>query len=320
MKITASNLIKSIGLIFIMLACASLDADAQILKDITRSAKRKFMKKVENKVVETIAEEIARRAFRPVGEVMDDWVRENMKRDSTYAGIPDDSLAIIMAENYGKILGSMNKAADVPESYTFDYRMNISISDEEGSNDMNMYVAANGGAIAYEQLDQKERQIMIMDVNKDIIVIYNLTTKEAQAIPSAFTMAASIVQYNEEQNTKPSYTVTKLGDIKKVAGYPCVKYLVDTDEYLNEVWVSTELPFDWEETYGAFVAKISPRSYSKAKDELSEGMMLESISKEKSDKKGRKTKYKSESKYTTNEIAKEPLMLEKKDFKFAMPG
>jgi len=118
MKVTKVTkcLVFLVGMVFLY----APSTEAQILKDITRAAKKKLARKVEEKVVETIAEEIARQAFRPINDVMDDWIRENMKRDSTYAGISDDSLAVVMRENYSTILGNLNKAADLPPSYSFD--------------------------------------------------------------------------------------------------------------------------------------------------------------------------------------------------------
>ena len=46
-------------------------------------------------------------------------------------------------------------------------------------------------------------------------------------------------------------------------------------------------------------------------------MMLESISKEKGQRKG---KYTSESKYTTNSVKEEQFKIEKKDFEFTLEG
>jgi len=309
MKIT--NLLKGIGLIIIMICLSPNISEAQFLKDVARSAKNKLARKIENKVVETLAEEIARRAFRPINDVMDDWIRENMKRDSTYAGLSDDSLAIIMQDNYGTILNSMNKAADVPDNYSFDYSMDITVTDDKDVHEMKMFLSEKSGVIGIEQYDGKEKQMMVMDIDKDIIVIYTLDKKEAQALPGMMSFGAAFA--NSAVPEHKEFKVTKKGGSKNIAGYSATEFEVVNEDFISNIWVSNKVPFDWSDSYGKLVERFSPKSFQNAQDQFGNGMMLESTTKEFGKKKG---KYKSESHWLTTNISEKEMTIDNKAYSF----
>ena len=310
MQIT--NLLKGIGLIIMILCLSPTNTDAQFLKDVARSAKNKLARKVKDKAVETLAEEIARRAFRPINDVMDDWVRENMKRDSSYAGLSDDSLAIIMRDNYATILGSMNKAADLPPSYSFDYVMDITVTDGKEVNKMKMLLSKTAGVIGIEQMEGKDEQLMVMDVDKDIIVMYNKKKKTAQALPGMMSLGSAMTKSTIEDH---EFTVNKKGGSKTIAGYNATDLEIKSEKYITNAWISTNAPFDWSESYGRLVERFSPRSFNQAQEELGKGMMLESTTKEFGKKKG---KYKSESHWLTTNISEKGMTIDNKAYSFGI--
>jgi|GEM_PF-981493 len=308
------RLIKTIGLTLIMVAVLAPTSEAQILKELGRSVKRKIGEKIERKVVETLAEEIARRAFRPINDVMDDWIRENMKQDSTYAGLSDDSLAIIMRTNYGKILNGLNQAANLPPSYSFDYTMNIVVSDNGESHPMKWYIQENGDAMAFQQMTGDEDQMMLMDIKNDIIVMYNLKDKTGQALPSMMSMGAAFAAAEIENEAYDPMSRMKKGGTKTVAGYACQEYMYEDEENISNVWISDEVPFDWSSAFGTLVGRVSPK-LAEQNSEWTKGMMLESVTKEKGKRKG---KFKSVSTWETKSIDSSTFSIDNSKFQFGM--
>lgn len=308
------NTLRLIALSLAMFFILSPTSEGQILKQLGNSVKRKLIKKAEDKVVETLAEEIARRAFRPINDVMDDWIRENMKQDSSYAGLSDDSLAIVMRTNYGKILGSLNKAADLPPSYSFDYVMDIIVTDDGDAHPMKWYILENGDAMAFEQNDGKENQLMLMDIKKDIIVIYNMDQKTGQALPGMMSMGAAFAASAMEENAQDLSTIVKKSGSKKVAGYTCEEYYFEDDEYETQTWVSDDVPFDWKSSFGTLVSRVSPK-LMESNSSITDGMMLESTSKEKGKRKG---KYKSVSTWETKRISKDSFTINNSEYQFGL--
>lgn len=304
-----TNLLKGLGLIIMMLCLSPTNMDAQFLKDIARSAKRKIANKIERKVVETISDEIARRAFRPINDVMDDWIRENMKKDTLYTGVSDDSLAIIMRENYATIMGSMNRAGDLPPSYAFDYVMDITVTDGKDINKMKMMLSKSVGVIGIEQMEGNEKQLMVMDLDKDLIAIYDQKNKTVQALAGMMSLGSAMARSSMADH---SFEVNKKGGSKTIAGYNATELEIKSEDYITNAWISTDAPFDWNESYGLLVQRFSPKSFNQAGDELGKGLMLESTTKEFGKKKG---KYKSESHWLTTNISASGLTIDNTAYK-----
>jgi len=307
-------IIRKLGLLLAIFAFLSPISEAQILKDLGRSVKRKLSQKIERKVVETLAEEIANRAFRPINDVMDDWIRENMKQDSAYAGVSDDSLAILMRTNYGKILGSLNQAANLPPSYSFDHTMDIVVTDDGKSHPMKWYIMENGDAMAFEQLDGNESQLMLMDIKNDIIVMYNLKDRTGQALPGMMSLGTAFAAAEMEKENYDPMSAIKKGGSKTVAGYKCDEYMFEDDEYQSEIWVSNEVPFDWKGAFGTLVSRVSPK-LAEQNNQLMKGMMLESTTKEKGKKRG---KFKSVSTWMTKSIDSSTFSIDNAKYQFGI--
>lgn len=309
-----TKILTLLGLCLCFIISTPFESDAQILKEIGRLAGRKLKKKVEDKVVETLAEEIARRAFRPINDVMDDWIRENMKRDSAYAGLSDDSLAIILQGNYSKVLSSLNQAAKVPASYDFEYSMDVRITDGKDANNITWLIDTEGKAMAWEQVEGDENQIMLMDLERDIILLYNKNTKEAQALPGMLSLGASFAATQVEVEGVDPMANMRKGGSKSILGYSSDQYFFDDDEFESESWVSDEVPFSYESAFGMLFQRVSPKLF-KGDHEMYSGMMLEATTKEKGKKRG---KYKSISKWETLAINEKSIVIDNQSYKFGM--
>ena len=102
---------------FIILS-ASITIDAQILGGFMNEAKRKLERKIEDKIIQAVSDELAQRAFKPIDQAIDSMMRKKYQ-DSINNGQPFDHE--IMGEDYTVYLNSVNLA----EKYTFDVTQEV---------------------------------------------------------------------------------------------------------------------------------------------------------------------------------------------------
>jgi len=97
---------------------ASITIDAQILGGFMNEAKRKLERKIEDKIIQAVSDELAQRAFKPIDQAIDSMMRKKYQ-DSINNGQPFDHE--IMGEDYTVYLNSVNLA----EKYTFDVTQEV---------------------------------------------------------------------------------------------------------------------------------------------------------------------------------------------------
>jgi len=279
---------------YILITIASLlfsvDLDAQLFKKISNRVQDKLEQRMEDKIVEEVSEEIARRAMRPIDKAFDNFLREAYKEeygedydDSQYAGDPEKR-----AEALGALLGSMYGDVVIPESYNFDYRLDIAITDygeKSASHKMMMFIAPGSGYFGMSQSDNSE-SFMIMDVKNDQVVIFNDKDKSVMGIKGVMMMARSFASASKE-HMETYMTVEKNGQSKKVAGYASDGYSYSTDEDDGEFYLTTALPFDWEAAFASIYEQMFSDFYENKAD--FSGMLMYSEAKRKKD--GKKSKW-----------------------------
>ena len=151
-------------------------------------------RKIENKIIEAVSEELARRAFKPIDQAIDSLMREKYQ-DSINRGKPVDWEKA--GESYAAFLAGMNKAVDLPEKYTFDVTQEVEIVDYSNkSNKIRMYYSKSDAIMGIEDLEQKDtKQLIVMDISRDAMIIYTTDKKgekTGQVVPSVMKMASSL--------------------------------------------------------------------------------------------------------------------------------
>ncbi|MFZ1559473.1 MAG: hypothetical protein WAT37_06075 [Saprospiraceae bacterium] len=68
---------------------ASITIDAQILGGFMNEAKRKLERKIEDKIIQAVSDELAQRAFKPIDQAIDSMMRKKYQ-DSFNNGQPFD--------------------------------------------------------------------------------------------------------------------------------------------------------------------------------------------------------------------------------------
>lgn len=280
----------------ILIASLSIiSADAQIFGRIVDRAKDKIERKIEDKVVERISEEIARAAMRPIDNAIDEMLKERYEQDSINGNTGAD---------YEGFLNAFLKPVDLPASYDFDYKLFTEVKDYDGEkNEMQIWLSKDGGHMGFVQEQDGKEMTMIYDVKNDIMAVYTEDNgeKKVQALPSVMDLAAKVAaKQMEEKNV----TMEKTGKTKKVAGYQCDEWKVEDDETKSKVYVASEFPVSWKDSFGELYKKMLPTTQ---REQMPTGMMLKGETKTKEKNK--------KSKFEVKKVDDKPFSLDNSEYK-----
>ncbi len=283
---------------------------AQLFKRVMDRAADKIEQRVEDKIVEGISTEIANRAVRPLDNVYDQIFREQYK--ATYGKEWDDEEYENDEERMNAMqamLNSMYGNVELPESYTFDFAVEIETYDygEKKPNKMKMLFNSNSGIFAMVQAEEDE-SLIVFDAENDIMTIYNQKEKTAMAMPSVMKMAGAFAASAEYQESQTQYKFEK-HKTKKILGYEAQGYKAESEEDKSEFYVSDQLGFSWRESFGQMLQKSAPNLYKSHDGEYMDGFLLEAKSKRKKDGK--------ESKWETKKVEEKTTTINNKDYKLS---
>lgn len=253
----------------------STQAQAQFFKKIMDGATDKVMDKVEDRIIDELTEELARQMYKPIDKALDSL----MYREYEESG-QNDSI------DYTGFLKMLNSNAELPPNYNFDVSLDIEVKDYDGDkHDMEMMFSKSGDHFGFKQLDKKEDafNFMIIDYKNDLMCMYSEKDgkKTVQAIPSMMGLATHMAK---QQIDTEDYKVNETGKTKKIAGYKCSEFEIETTDEISKVYVSKEFPINWEESFGQQMSQLNSESYAKIAKVI-DGMVLQSESKQKDNKK-----------------------------------
>ena len=244
---------------------------AQFLKKLQKSIQDKVEQKIEEKLVDAISKAIVKELDKQVDSLLQDEYKKSEGID------PDEEVDWTKEQDgFSKFLSKLNTSAkDLPATYRFDLQMEMESKTDDGKiQKATRLYSSNGNAFGIIQNSKDKKNYIVIDVQKDIIVLYTTQedgSKSAQALPSMLHLTSSLLQ--KDKNTSPS-EITKTGRTKPIAGYPTEEYLVKDDNTISHVWVAPNFPFEWKETYARFIQKFTPGQGHTLKD-TPKGMPME---------------------------------------------
>ena len=305
---------KSLIVSLIIVATSISSVQAQLFKKLQNRVQTKMEQKVEDKLVEELSEEITRRAMKPIDNAFEEMFRSSFKEqygkeydDSEYDGDPEKQ-----AEMMAAIMGSMYGNVELPESYDFQHILDIAVTDfgEKKSNDLRMLVAPDQNVFAMEQKDGKKEVIMVFDIENDKVVMFNQHDKTVMALPNVMKMAGAFAKVEMEKEMSKPFKFEKINKSKKVAGYQSQGYKYEADEDKGEFFLTTSLPFDWQDTFGSILEQMSPNFYKEHPEYDIKGMLMYSETKRAED--GKK------SKWEVKKVSSDELKLVTADYRAAL--
>lgn len=283
----------------------------QLFKRLGNRVVDKIERKVEDKVVEEVSEEIANRAMRPIDDAIDAMFREQYKEtygkeydDSEYKGDPEARAAAMQG-----IMSAMYGNVELPASYEFSNQISVEVYDYGSSkpNKMLLMIGKDGATMGFKNMDEK--QLMVMDIDKDQFAIFNDENKTVMAMSGVFTMASAMAAYPSEEMPE-KFKFEKTNKTKKILGYQAQQYKTESEEDKSEFYMTEDLPVDWSALYAKLLKKMAANfSYTQdgQGEEVPKGMLLEAKTVRKKDKK--------ESKWIVTDISTSTTVITTSDYK-----
>ena len=297
-------IMKNAYLVIVLgIAFASPSYTQGFLKKLTDKAIDRTIQKAEDKLVDKLAEKIANQAVKPIDSFVDSLFIESYERESGEKYDPENSAKMNAA------LSAMFGTVELPEKYEFDFTMEVEVKDfgKKKANKMKMFVCKNRAYFGMEQDQDDKKMLIVFDNENNAMVTYDFEKNECMAIPLNSTLMSAFGEMAmEEEVAKQNLKIEETSKTKKILGYKSKKYLYKTDDADSEVYISTEVPFSWDDSFGTMMTQFAPNFYKNNPEHHVKGMMLEARSKRKED--GKKSEWKAK------KIKEEKTTLNNSDF------
>jgi len=283
------------------------DAQRGLLKGVLKNTENKIKYGAQRMLVDKASDALAGAILRRAERELDKVLRETYEKQEAEARERGETPKY---RDYGGFLEAMNKAADVPAAYNFDLKLDCAIpSGKDEPQDIVYLFDQEGGVIAFESEAEGSKTLMVMDMDKDLIIMYqdNNGEKKATALPSMMSLGAAMARSEMEEVTGEMANLKATGKSRKIAGYNCNEYEYTYEKEKSLSYVSTDLDFNWPKAFGKMMDKFMPEKNS-LPAEAFQGMALEAIS---YNKKG-----KEETRWTTNKVSKEKITLNNEEWNF----
>ena len=297
-------------IVLVLIFIAPQITHAQLFGKLKKAVQDKVEQRIEDKIVEELSEELANRAMKPINQAFDQFLKSSYENETgeKWDQAKFDSVMTASGGAYMDFLEGMNKAANVPDQYTFDVVLEIETQEEsKEKNRTEMMFSTSSSVMGFHQDFDDDDIMMVMDPDNDLMVMFNLKEKTAQAMPSMFTLTKGLASAYVKDSDYEVLSFEETGKTKKIAGYNSKEYKGETTDAKFNTYLSTELPFDWKDMYGGLIESISPKIYNENYRNLN-GMMMKS---ENVDKKTNK-----KSKWEVKKVSTVSEKINKSDFKF----
>ncbi len=293
----------------LLLTTIPLHSDAQILDRVLRRSKQKIERAAEDLLVEKASEAIARKVYKSMSDAFDQMLLDAMKQDSSYSGSDGDSIAVQYGELARTWMERMNESVDLPDQYEFDRRVVVETTDGNDVQEIVMLLSEDEALFGMEQEEKGETRTIIMDLEKDVTVMYVVDKKgdrTAQAIPNIFSLSADMAGH--VQDSLEQWTIRKTGKSKEILGYQSHEYEGESQDFETTFYLTEDLDIDWRSSFMGFMEKFMSVQYQEQMDDI-KGFLLESHTLHKKKKKDR-------SSWVTKNIGIEQIIIDNNDYEF----
>ena len=282
---------------------------AQLLKRVLKESTRKAEREIGNMVVNKASDIIARKITQSAENVFDQMIRDAMENDSTYRndGSVPDSVYYRSGQKFGQFMRGMYNSVELPAKYEFDISMLVeTYHGKQKPKEMWMHLSKGKPHFAIEQHEGKTHSIMFFDIEKDVVVMYSEKNgkKTYKALSGMMNSFSGLSSSNQDKFEPMNFKAS--GKNKTIAGYNAKEYTGENKTERVVAYFSTEVPVEWNDTFGGFVRKMAPTMY-RDDMKLAEGMALESVTTE-------KKKPKTEYHYTTKKVLEQTFVIDNSEY------
>ena len=171
------------------------------------------------------------------------------------------------------MMDDMDASDNLPPTYEFDIYLDIETTDyNKKKSNSRMFYSQKTALFAIEQVEGKETNLIVMDLDADLIAMYKNEDgkKTVQAIKNMLKLAG---RYSVNTEDMEDFKFKKSGSTKDIAGYHCDGYEGETKDENMEAYLAPKFPIDWQDNYGGFIQKFMPASYSETANQM-KGMIF----------------------------------------------
>lgn len=266
-------------------------ADAQILGRIMDEASRKIERRIEDKIVQAVSDELVKRAFRPIEASIDSMLRQKYQ-DSLSAGRPIDWEKA--GADYADFLKGMNESIDLPVKYTFDITQEIEIVDYNKKRSfVKIHYSKNENIMGMETTDNDQNtSLVVIDVPKDAMILLNTDRKgkkTGQVVPSVSKWTSTLMRSAPTDNNAEMYDVVATGKSKKIAGYKSNEYKGNSKEEKITLYITGSLPVESHKSIQVYFASLAPQAYNDNMKAVTDSGIIMEFENSRLDENGEKT-------------------------------
>ncbi len=246
-------------------------------KKIMNKTADKLERKIENEVAERVANEIASRAMRPINTVLDSIFKaEKVNWEE-------------MGKSMEDFAANMDRTADLPASYSFDFVVDIEMKDyDKNKHKMEMYLSKDNNYFGMRNPDDGDRKndIVVMDFEKGITGMFREVDgkKEVMALPNMTEMGMAIAVAAIDEEEFSDFEFKKTGKTKNIHGYECHEYVGETEDEEMKGYIAHDFPVDMMSVFGEASKQFMPKNLTDITEEM-KGLTMKSESKFKNGKK-----------------------------------
>ena len=218
--------------------------NAQFLKKL----KEKVERKVENTVTENISNKAAKEADKTLNNMWESNLGSSMQ------------------------LGNQVDYANIPDSYKFSWKYDMTIETREGATDLT-YLFEEGAGYLGTLINQEDNKIiMVFDPSRNLNLIYMANNKSKMVMGSEISITPEEV---EELSDYEQMKITEIGK-KEILGYDCTGYRMENEEYIVTSYLTNDTNLNFA---NMFQSKGNPKIPKSVDAEWfkkhSDGLMLE---------------------------------------------
>jgi len=147
--------------------------------------------------------------------------------------------------DFGNILNSMNNAqnVEISSSYNFNNKVVYEIDNGENKKEKITYWFGTDEGVFGVEMGADVNAFIVYDLEKETMLMLSKKDKTMQVIPMS--MFGEIYNnMNTEEEEDASATFKKASGTKKIIGYNCDKYEMESEDIKGEFWFSKEVDFD----------------------------------------------------------------------------
>ena len=276
MKLQSFSIKSLFRISSLILACFILIQEPLHSQRFLKKLKDQTVNKLTNQAADELSSMAVTALMSPLRKKRYEMMRDQYKVqygedfDESKYETPEEAEAALyrsMFSFYGNV--------ELPESYEFQYEVEIETRDNKEKQKINMLVSTTSSIFGMSYDDKGNKGRIVMDYENDIMVTYDDEKKEAFAMKGMLNMAKSVsTTYvnNDEVREVAGISIEPMSKTKNVAGCESNGYKIKSKDGKGEAYYCDDLPFDWKDTFGGMLTRISPDGYRGYSDYYQEGM------------------------------------------------